>query len=493
MLKSRKNVWPLYWRWNVSISNTFGRRTIVHSDHKPLEMIVKKPLHEAPRRLQGMASSHAAVRHWSHIPQRERDAYCRYTLKEHTCHTVEVLTTSVLWMQWDIYQSAQNACKCSRRAYTGTIHCRCWNMWYSEVGQSGDMRYQPVSMHTSAWELNLLSAMDWYSAENELLFLRECGNSRRNVSTDHTWELKVYYEEHDNVCTGRTWQQTSDKSLRTARRADCMRGRYRKKPHETPTLQREKVGVDLFSWEGRDYQVVVDYTSYTDPYLALLEIKNTPTQGLGSSPAQRLLNRRTRTLLPMSSKLLAPRGEEYLNQDRIRLKDLQRTTGQTLQQDSQGSVRLRRRRCGPNEAVSSRTKGMGKGCCAKTTGWAFVWGRYTSGDIQAQSSASTGEHVRQRRQYQLCQSCHMICNAMQLFLSRQIARPWTRQRSTANRRSSDDQPDRRKDLRVWRTMFTTDCNVKTRIVNWTVQDRGLTLNNNFDLIGHFTWKEEHLT
>ena len=157
-----------------------------------------------------------------------------------------------------------------------------------------------------------------------MLFPRECGNSRRNVSTDHTWELKVYYEEHDNVCTGRTWQQTSDKSLRTARRADCMRGRYRKKPHETPTLQREKVGVDLFSWEGRDYQVVVDYTSYTDPYLALLEIKNTPTQGLGSSPAQRLLNRRTRTLLPMSSKLLAPRGEEYLNQDRIRLKDLQR-------------------------------------------------------------------------------------------------------------------------------------------------------------------------
>ena len=32
-------------------------------------------------------------------------------------------------------------------------------------------------------------------------------------------------------------------------------------PHETPTLQREKVGVDLFSWDGRDYQVVVDYMS----------------------------------------------------------------------------------------------------------------------------------------------------------------------------------------------------------------------------------------
>ena len=28
---------------------TFGRRTIVHTDHKPLESIVKKPLHRAPK------------------------------------------------------------------------------------------------------------------------------------------------------------------------------------------------------------------------------------------------------------------------------------------------------------------------------------------------------------------------------------------------------------------------------------------------------------
>ena len=33
---------------------TFGCKTIIHSDHKPLEMIVRKPLHKAPKRLQGM-------------------------------------------------------------------------------------------------------------------------------------------------------------------------------------------------------------------------------------------------------------------------------------------------------------------------------------------------------------------------------------------------------------------------------------------------------
>ena len=45
----------------------------------------------------------------------------------------------------------------------------------------------------------------------------------------------------------------------------------------------------------------------TDPYIAILDYRNTPTQGLESSPAQRLMNRRTRTLLPTTKTLLQPR------------------------------------------------------------------------------------------------------------------------------------------------------------------------------------------
>ncbi|XP_014666364.1 PREDICTED: uncharacterized protein K02A2.6-like [Priapulus caudatus] len=45
----------------------------------------------------------------------------------------------------------------------------------------------------------------------------------------------------------------------------------------------------------------------TDPYISLLAFRNTPTQGFDSSPVQRLMNRRTRTALPIESTLLCSR------------------------------------------------------------------------------------------------------------------------------------------------------------------------------------------
>jgi len=44
----------------------------------------------------------------------------------------------------------------------------------------------------------------------------------------------------------------------------------------------------------------------TDPQLMFLDYRNTPTQGMQISPAQRLMNRRTRTLLPTAKALLKP-------------------------------------------------------------------------------------------------------------------------------------------------------------------------------------------
>ena len=44
-----------------------------------------------------------------------------------------------------------------------------------------------------------------------------------------------------------------------------------------------------------------------DPYLALLDHRNTPTE-IGSSPVQMLFSRRERNLLPLSSRQLQPKS-----------------------------------------------------------------------------------------------------------------------------------------------------------------------------------------
>ena len=47
-----------------------------------------------------------------------------------------------------------------------------------------------------------------------------------------------------------------------------------------------------------------------DLWQAFLDQRNTPTQGVNSSPVQRWISRRTRTLLPVSANLRYPRVEE---------------------------------------------------------------------------------------------------------------------------------------------------------------------------------------
>ena len=44
----------LVWRLEKFHQYTFDRHVIVHTDHQPLENIVKEPLAKAPRRLQAM-------------------------------------------------------------------------------------------------------------------------------------------------------------------------------------------------------------------------------------------------------------------------------------------------------------------------------------------------------------------------------------------------------------------------------------------------------
>lgn len=61
-----------------------------------------------------------------------------------------------------------------------------------------------------------------------------------------------------------------------------------------------------------------------DPHVALLDWKNTPSEGLDSSPSQRMFGRRGRTLLPSASRLLKPNNPSDVVENKRFQKEKQR-------------------------------------------------------------------------------------------------------------------------------------------------------------------------
>ena len=86
---------------------------------------------------------------------------------------------------------------------------------------------------------------------------------------------------------------------------------------------------------------------------------NTPSQGIGSSPAQRLMNIRRRTLLPTTSTLLEPRSLST-NQEREKLKDVQKKKARCYNAHAKDLPPLHE---GDTvRTISTRTKGMEEDC-----------------------------------------------------------------------------------------------------------------------------------
>ena len=58
-------------------------------------------------------------------------------------------------------------------------------------------------------------------------------------------------------------------------------------------------------------------------YLSLLAWRNTPTEGMGSSQAQRLFSRHTKTSLPTASRLLEPEPVKQVRDKLYERKEIQ--------------------------------------------------------------------------------------------------------------------------------------------------------------------------
>ena len=399
---------------------TYGRRVTVVTDHKPLDSIKKKPLSKAPRRLQNMllntqkydydlvfkpGSEIPAADAMSRAPQpeatgEEERVYAVYaapfrperldeirnaTEKD---HALEELKKTIV-AGWP---AEKNALRDDIKPYYNyrdelTVH--------DGIVVRGDRVVIPKTMR------------------KEMLRKLHAGHSGINSCLRRARDL-IYWPGMSSEI--REYLAACD----TCSSTPMKQGPEPVYAHEVPDRPWEKVSVDLFNIQGREYLVTVDYFSNfievdflrettsqavvtklkaqfarhgipdivvsdngpqfssqhfaefgrmwnfdhqpsspgnskgnarngaaeaavktvkrmmnrsrargEDPYMGLLSLRNTPQEGMDTSPAQRLMSRRTRTVVPTSSVLLQPKQNVMQKQqlEAKKLKANERYTG----------------------------------------------------------------------------------------------------------------------------------------------------------------------
>lgn len=379
---------------------TYGRKTTVQSDHKPLENIVRKPLLAAPKRLQRML---LRLQRYDidvvYVPGRYMwiaDTLSRAYLPETTtAGSVAHETENINMVQYlHISEDRLNAIRSATKEDNTlqTLIKAIQNGWPQNKSE-----IPSEMMHYYAFQEEL-TVQDGivFRGERAIIPGTLRGEITRRIHSAHLGTEGCIRRARECVY----WQgmnehiKTFITKCDTCRSLDTRQQKETLHPHEIPSRPWEKVGTDLFSFDNKDYLVTVDYFSNfwevdylpdtkactvirklkshfarqgipdqvfsdngpqfsseefqkfsqkwefrhstsspgfpqsngkaesavktakclmrkakmagEDPYLAMLDHRNTPTQGLNVSPAQRLLSRRTRTLLPTKTSLLQP-------------------------------------------------------------------------------------------------------------------------------------------------------------------------------------------
>ena len=398
-----KEMLAIVWSLEKFHQYTYGRDVIIHSDHKPLEAIIKKPLDKAPRRLQNLllrALNYNFTINW----QKGSSQLIADLLSRASMPKEEGEETETINMSKHLPMREEKI------------------MRFREESEKDEVQQELKKVITTGWPDSLgespMLTIPYYhfrdelSVQESLIFRGE-----RLVVPKHMRKemLEEIHRGHggEQACLRRAresvyWPAMNGDiknyvaTCEVCRTFEVSNQKETMIPHEVPERPWEKVGVDSFYWKGTEYLVIVDYFSnfwemeklerntttevvrvlkknfsrygipnimisdnastftsvefkyFTklwdiehrtisprhsqsngmvesavknakkllkkawkanqDVHLAILNYRNTPDAIMQLSPAQRMLNRRTRTLLPMVTSLLTKRskGEEEM-------------------------------------------------------------------------------------------------------------------------------------------------------------------------------------
>ncbi|CAH1252634.1 RTL1 [Branchiostoma lanceolatum] len=397
---------------------TYGREVKVQTDHKPLEMIVLKPLHAAPRRLQRMLmrlqqyNVTIAYKPGSELYLADTLSRAYLPLEEKRSKTE--LETEQVNMVDELIMSSPTIEDIQRHTENDQEMQKLKQYIRDGFPEKGKL---PASM------VPYFHVRDQLAFQNGTVFKGQCAVVPKTLRYDMLKRLHASHMgtdaslRHAKECI--YWPGMSAQVKDYVEKCDVCQAMGIRQQKETliphPVTQRpwEKVGIDLFTLHGREYVITVDYYSnyfeidtcetdtrattivrklkmqfarhgipdivmtdngpqfassefdkfaqewnfqhqtsspgypqsngkvenavktakrlmekaklaQADPYLALLDFRNTPTQEIGSSPAQRLFSRRTKTTLPMKTTLLEPKVQSNIPRKLHQAKQRQR-------------------------------------------------------------------------------------------------------------------------------------------------------------------------
>ena len=379
---------------------TYGRRITVQTDHKPLESIVKKPLHMAPKRLQRLLLRllvyDVDLGYRSGRQMELADTLSRAYLPHNEPTRFEEDVQTINMVQ-DLPLAA--ARRDDIRAHTANDEGL--QVLIKVIMSGWPEQKDEVPVEATPY----FHIRDELSVQNGIILRGERAVIPKSLRRDM---IPRIHAAHIGIegCLRRAreclyWPAMNSEVKDFIQQCDVCRSSDNKQqketlhPHDVPDRPWAKVAVDLFKCNKTDYLIIVDYFSGfwevdplesttashvirkmkmqfarhgipdvcvsdngpqfiaeeykqfskkwkfeftttspryprsngkvenavgaaqrlmskakkegSDAYLALLDYRNTPTQGLDTSPVQRLMSRRTKTLLPTTANLLGPR------------------------------------------------------------------------------------------------------------------------------------------------------------------------------------------
>ena len=378
---------------------TFGRQTIVLSDHKPLEIITKKPLENAPRRIQGMMLKlqmyDTDVRYQKGTEMHIADLLSRAHLKEAEEETFEQINaikylpigTERLKKIKRAVSEDETMKKLNKIILEGwpetkqglSEEIKVYFKYRDELSTEdglifrGDRVIIPNSMRQEIKEtihgahLGIEGCLRkarvcvyWPSMNADIKeFISEC----ETCNAEGRAQTRETLMSHE--ITGRPWEKVGmdlfelnnqtfliiidyfsnfwevDRLERTTAKEVIRKVKYHFARYGIPSTVISDNGPQFKSGDFENFSKEWDFQhdfsspghqqangmaesgvkmakqlirratdSGRDPFMAILEYRNTPSQDYGTSPAQRMLGRRTRTLLPTTENLLKPMNIE---------------------------------------------------------------------------------------------------------------------------------------------------------------------------------------